>query len=536
MTLSLAGIIVVQYLWIKKAFEVKEELFNQSVITALNETVKKTERDKNAVYVRKKILGTQQDTLIAEIYDSLGRFTLIEHLTDSIPNDIFTVGEDEDNTIIINNGGNNDIYSFNYKTNNKKSHTVILLDSLHKTIKRNHYLWVSEVEDSLQLILRTGIEMIEDKKSGVDKAISNLSLEIESLTHPDHKSLHKSRLEFNLNSSLKDQGINLPYEYALYDKEGDSVLTIRSVNFVFEGLENVYAVTLFPDKMLSESELLLLSLHGKNTYITGKLGLMLGGSVFFTLIILFTFGITLYTILRQKRISEIKSDFINNMNHEFKTPIATISLAVDSIKNRKIITDPDRISDLADIIEEENKKMNNKVENVLQMALADNKDFHLYKTGTNIHNIISSALKNIELQVEKREGNITTTLNADPYFVNGDSVHLRNVLINLLDNANLYSPEKPEISVNTSNDDSYIKISISDNGIGIKKEYQHKIFDKFFRVSSGNIHNVKGSGLGLSYSKAIVEAHDGTISVESIPGKGSTFIIRIPFIQRNSEE
>lgn len=259
------------------------------------------------------------------------------------------------------------------------------------------------------------------------------------------------------------------------------------------------------------------------------MGLHLMGSTIFTLIILITFIITMSIILRQKKMSEIKSDFINNMTHEFKTPIATISLAADSITNAKVIDSPDMIRYFTEIIKEENKRMNSQVENVLQMSLIDKRDFRFLIQETDIHDIIRRAVNNIGLQIEKREGNIETVLNAEQSMVLTDEHHFMNVLNNLLDNANKYSVEQPIIKIITENTPSGILIIVEDHGIGISKEEQFRIFDKFYRVHTGNIHNIKGFGLGLSYVKAVIQALGGKISLKSEVGKGSSFMIELPF-------
>jgi len=230
-------------------------------------------------------------------------------------------------------------------------------------------------------------------------------------------------------------------------------------------------------------------------------------------------------MIRQKKISEIKTDFINNMTHEFKTPLATISIAVDSINNQKIIDSPEKIRNYTRIIREENNRMNSRVEQVLQMSLLDSSEFRLSAHPVDIHPIILKVANQIRLLVDSREGNLQLRLEATHSVVDADEPHFANTIMTLLDNAIKYSPGKPEITVSTKNAGTMIVVSIEDKGIGMTPETQKKIFDKFFRVTSGNIHNVKGFGLGLSYARAIVLAHKGTISVSSEPGKGSRFDI-----------
>jgi two-component system phosphate regulon sensor histidine kinase PhoR len=241
---------------------------------------------------------------------------------------------------------------------------------------------------------------------------------------------------------------------------------------------------------------------------------------------------SIYFMIRQKKVSDIKTDFINNMTHEFKTPIATISIAADSINNPKVLGEPETIRNFTRIIKEENNRMNSRVEQVLQMALLDSKDFRLKPVNIDMHYMIEKAISHFRLQIEKRSGFISMDLKAENPVVEADEDHMRNVLMNLLDNANKYSVVKPEILVSTFNRGGKFHFCVEDKGMGMNQETQRKVFDKFFRITTGNIHNIKGFGLGLSYCKAIVLAHKGSIQVTSEVGKGSRFEIGLPVIEK----
>jgi len=254
--------------------------------------------------------------------------------------------------------------------------------------------------------------------------------------------------------------------------------------------------------------------------------------LFFTLIVLFCFIYTIQVILKQKKISEMKNDFINNMTHEFKTPIATISLASDSITNAKILNNPDKVNRFAKIIKQENKRMNNQVEKVLQIALVEKENFELKISKINIHEIAEMALASTGFIIENRGGVTKSNLNAKQFIIEGDQTHIASLINNLLDNANKYSPEDPVIELNTYDKPGGIVIEVIDNGIGMSKEDVKNIFEKFYRVHTGNIHDVKGFGLGLSYVKAIVDAHNGKVSVDSELGKGSKFSVFLPKTHR----
>jgi len=244
---------------------------------------------------------------------------------------------------------------------------------------------------------------------------------------------------------------------------------------------------------------------------------------------------SLFFIIRQKKVSEMKSDFINNMTHEFKTPIATISLAADTITNPKVIKDESSIRHFIGMIKKENSRMNKKVETILQIASLDKKEMDFKFDNLSIHSVIERAVEGLDILVQQRNGRITLLLDATNPVIYGDSEHLFNLVNNLLDNAIKYSDKSPEITVRTKNNGNGVILSVEDKGIGMSKHVQSRIFERFYRQTSGNVHDVKGFGLGLNYSRAIVDAHKGTITVNSEPGKGSRFDVFLPFNWNNEQ-
>jgi two-component system, OmpR family, phosphate regulon sensor histidine kinase PhoR len=344
----------------------------------------------------------------------------------------------------------------------------------------------------------------------------------------------------SVKDELNSHGINTPYQYGVYAKSRNSFVIVNDHYVVIDNSAQVtnggaaslfnspYQVRLFRRDLESPGYLAL--------YFPNKTGLVLASvwttllmSVLSTCIILFCFSYTIRVILRQKKLSEMKTDFINNMTHEFKTPIATISLATDSITSPSIITNTDKIKRFVDIIRQENKRMNAQVERVLQIAQLDKQDFQLKLGELNLHELIQQAVDNFSLQVDKREGTLRTELLAERPVVEGDMTHIASVIQNLLDNANKYSPEKPDITLRTRNVPNGVEITVQDQGLGISKETRKHIFDKFYRVHTGDVHDVKGFGLGLSYVKAILDAHKGQIDLKSELGKGSSFIVTFPY-------
>lgn len=255
---------------------------------------------------------------------------------------------------------------------------------------------------------------------------------------------------------------------------------------------------------------------------------IIAGAVLFMIIILAAFFVTVRTLLNQKKLSEIKSDFINNMTHEFKTPLATISLAIDAIRTEKVQQQKDKMDYFSGIIKEENKRMNKHVETILQAALMEKQELQLNFQPLFAHAVITKVMDNFDLQLKEKNVNVNLSLAADNDKIEADEVHFTNLVSNLVDNAIKYSKENPVLTVSTGNNQKYLTIKVEDNGIGMSKESVKRIFEKFYRAHTGNVHNVKGFGLGMSYVKTVVDAHKGKIKVDSTLGKGTSFIVEMP--------
>jgi two-component system, OmpR family, phosphate regulon sensor histidine kinase PhoR len=355
------------------------------------------------------------------------------------------------------------------------------------------------------------------------------------------ESINLQSLDKYIRKELDLQGIDLKYEYGVYSNELKEYI-IENGHFVTsEGdrskSSNVaainpltraeYKIPLFADE-ISEPGYLNLFFPSKTRFLWSSVIPILICSILFTGLILFCFSYTIYIIFRQKKVSEMKTDFINNMTHEFKTPIATISLASDSILSPTILENKDKVTRFINIIKQENKRMLNQVEKVLQMAQIDKEEISLKLSAIDIHDIIREAAINSELKVQAKGGTISTQLEATNPIIEADGIHISSVVNNLLDNAEKYTPESPNIVISTKDVRGGIEISIQDNGIGMSKESVKMIFEKFYRVHTGNLHDVKGFGLGLSYVKAMVDAHHGKVTVKSELEKGSTFTIFLP--------
>jgi two-component system phosphate regulon sensor histidine kinase PhoR len=281
---------------------------------------------------------------------------------------------------------------------------------------------------------------------------------------------------------------------------------------------------------LSPNEILIVITLNYRSLVFESLWLPIISAIVFTLLIMTAFYLTVRTMLRQKKLSEIKNDFINNMTHEFKTPLATISLAVDALRNEKVVSDKQKMNYFSTIIKEENKRMNRQVETILKAALMDKQEVQLLLRPLHAHQVIKDVVENFTLQLGEKNGKAEVLLNAENDFIDADEVHFSNLIINLIDNAIKYSKDDqpPIIKITTQSTPKSIVIVIEDNGIGMNRETAKRVFEKFFRAHTGNLHNVKGFGLGLSYVKTMVEAHGGEIKVDSVLGKGSTFTMEFP--------
>lgn len=334
---------------------------------------------------------------------------------------------------------------------------------------------------------------------------------------------------------------NIPFEFALVTLRNETIgqMERQSNNFTawYEDTANYYfkAYPIVPPsgsaaENLTANEWIIIVVPNVTDIVYKGLRGNIVVAILFTLVICAAFYLTLHTMLRQKKLSEIKNDFINNMTHEFKTPIATISLAVDAIRNEKVQRDTEKLSYFSEIIKEENQRMNRQVETILKSALMDRQEVQLNLKPLHIHTIIRDVADNFMLRLQEKQGTLEMDLNAEEDLIEGDEVHISNLVNNLMDNAVKYSKEgvPPKICITTSSNNKKFIFKIEDNGIGMTRETVKRIFEKFYRAHTGNIHNVKGFGLGLSYVKTVVEGHEGHIKADSTLGKGSCFTIEFP--------
>lgn len=498
MVISLGGIIWVQVTWIGNAIKVSNDQFDFFVINSLRNTARSMEASRrltllNEMFSRSYSPLRQVQTMVPQQGSFSGSLTI--ESSSSSPGD---------SVEIVVSTNNQPPVRMKVPNNSPAPGAPVEIGNEPDDYSR----WVQR---------RVG-----EFQSMNDQLLSEMYLWEQGLE------LDQEELQRTLHAELAASGIDTPFEFAVIKGDslsGGNYTRARLRDFV----NSPYKVTLFSDGLLRKGETVSIVFPRKTKYVLSSIALILGGSGIFSLIIISTFALSLYFIITQKKISEMKSDFINNMTHEFKTPIATISLAADTIANSRVISDENKVKHFVGMIKKENARMNRQVETILQIATLDKHEMEFDFSETDLHDVINRAVDTVEIQVTERGGTIRKVLEATNSILTGDHEHLRNLVHNLLDNANKYSEESPDITVRTYNRDKGIVLEVADKGIGMSKAVQSRIFERFYRETTGNVHNVKGFGLGLNYARAIIEAHDGTISVISEPGKGSTFSIYLPF-------
>jgi two-component system, OmpR family, phosphate regulon sensor histidine kinase PhoR len=492
MTVALAGIISLQANWIVSSIRLNEERFDKNVFAAIYHFAERLE-SRESITALESMNGYESEFLEQELRAALNRGgSELLHLPDAPP-----IQEDLPNDRLA---------AFLLSQNSCDC------DACRLERKIKYY----------QIIRKR----LQRNQLGLYDRIGDLSF------------FHNL-----LKEELENAGIHTRFHYGIFSNETSSFIMtdghyvvpalneqVSQIGGFDQLLNSEYRVSLFPEGKEAPG-FLMIRFPDRVRTVWGSVIRNLVGSVLFTGIILFCFAYTIMVIFRQKKISEMRNDFINNMTHEFKTPIATISLATDAIGNPQVAGNAGKVKRFAEIIRQENRRMNDQVEKVLQMALIDKQDIMLKWSPVDIHEIIRSAVANFALQIEQREGYLQLDLQADPPVVEGDPTHIASMIHNLLDNANKYSPDKPEIAIRTRNVPRGVEVAIRDKGLGISREARRHIFDKFYRVHTGNLHDVKGFGLGLSYVKAMMDAHHGEVRVESETGKGSTFFLFFPFKQ-----
>ncbi|WP_296353496.1 HAMP domain-containing sensor histidine kinase [Winogradskyella sp.] len=509
MSLSLIGIIFVQSFFINNTLKNEEKNFTLSVKRALSFV----SRDIEEMELRNYILKIQPYLNKNSVADS----TSIRQLLITTEDDI------NDKTIVH----RNTVLEERFKV--PSLFFEIDADSFNISKLTNER--VKETYDNSQLDRNSRIAPVErvieySSMPALDRQMFEDTFKDFLKDVPIYKRITSLEVQVHLERELKKEGVNLGFEFAIYDD--DLATNVFTENF--EKSNAYYGVPIFMDNNNESSYTLWVDFPQRKKYLLSSILWMIVLSIIFTGIIVLAFSSAIHQLIKQRKISQIKTDFINNMTHEFKTPIATINLALDAIKNPKIISDQDKVKRYLGMIKDENKRMHAQVENVLRISKLEKNELNISKERLKLHDLVEDAITHVNLIVEDRNGYVKTHLNAAKSSVLANETHFTNVIVNILDNAIKYSEDEPKIDVYTENIGNNVILKIADQGNGMSKQVAKRVFEKFYREHTGNVHNVKGHGLGLAYVKRIVDDHQGHISVESEKGKGSTFIIKLPLI------
>jgi len=492
---SLIGLIIIQVYWIIASYKIKEKNFNYQITKSLEASVKQLETQETIFEISNDVycFTEKKDSIL---YNSLQQFNKnaekYKNAENTIANrsSIILSGESALNADSIN-------ISKKDSSNKDNSFVKIPAQDIKKILKKQ----------------------VNNKTLFVEKIVNRLMNYNENIL----QRLEKVNLSKILLQNLKEHGIDIYFEYAIISKNK----CVFQTNSFDINTSNIYTQKLFPNDIYAENYIKLFIPNRSQFIIQSMTPIILIASLL-TLLIIGVVTFNFYIIIRQKKISDIKNDFVNNLTHELKTPIATIALTGQMLEDEEIQTSKKNIRRFAHIINQESNRLSKQVEKVLQLAMLDKGEIKLKEKLFDFNKLIKKTSEAFSLKVKEFEGEFHINLTDKEILFFGDETHWENVINNLLDNALKYKKDKPIIQINTKKDGNTICISIKDNGIGIDKKNISHIFDKFYRVEKGNIHNVKGFGLGLSYVKKIVDLYQGKIEIESELNKGSTFIIYLP--------
>ena len=479
MGISFISLLVMQMRYVREVFHIRQQHFEESVNRALKSVAHELELEETAQYLLNKPLSSAEGNETAQ---------------------------DSATTIHSSNTTNFTATTYSNEYYTKRNGQSIANPTTKEALRKRYNYEKDLINELVYSILYTASERpLEDR-------------------------IDFRRLDQNLKYALANNDIDLNYHFAVYTNNGRCIY--QCPDFSTEGSENTFEQTLFRNDPVPKMGVLKVHFPEFNSYVYSSIA-FLTPSIVFTVILLITFLITIVAVFRQKKLSEVKNDFINNMTHEFKTPISTISLAAQMLSDPAVSKSPRMLERLSTTINDETKRLRFQVEKVLQLSMYENKTAKLNLRELNANEVIAGVIHTFTLKVEKNGGKIVSHLEAEDPIIMVDEMHFTNVIFNLMDNAVKYRRKdvQLELTISTWNEPHHLCVSIQDNGIGIKKEDVKKIFEKFYRVHTGNRHDVKGFGLGLAYVKKIITDHKGTVHAESELGIGTKFIIRIPLLE-----
>lgn len=507
MSVAMLGLIAFQWYWIDSVISANEVRFKQDVTEALNQVSQKLERQEalEAMRIQNKLMQPQSN-VFRQQWSTQGQLQVTEDIVvkkDTImsPSGVQIIAE-------FKASGGGISASF-------ESSSGISNEQMNEIRRRNE----RELEE-----LNRQLQVLSNKTEMAFSVIENVMVAGRSPL----SRFNPNQLDSLLSRELQNKGIDLAYNHAVVMPQEKRFVYLKNPSEKLALQTSELRANLFPNDLVGDVSELVIDFPEEEKYLLKKIWVTMISSGILVSLILFCFGYAVHTIVRQKKLSEMKNDFINNMTHELKTPIATISLATEALSDKDISETPGLRARYLKAIGDENHRLGDQVEKVLQMAALDRNDLNLKFEKVDLKPLLAEVEEKSLLQVENRNGQLKLNIEGDELPVWGDKSHLTNVFLNLVDNAIKYSPEDLFISIRAHQHGDSIWVSIQDHGIGMTKESIRNIFQKFYRVSTGNIHNVKGFGLGLAYVKSIIDAHQGSISVESELGKGSKFVVSLP--------
>jgi len=522
MSVALTGLIAFQWYWIDTVITGNRDHFERDVMTALSNVTKKLEQQEALFYVNRQMsnLPSQGQSRGFQPFQFQATPPLNQR----------QVLQGKEKILFEDSLSSTGSFNFSFEVVGAplRSNQMgkAFFDMLKSNINNIQFAYPKDAPETetLNSNLKEILEKISNKSNMMMGLLEEMMLPKIGLTNrfdPD-------QLDSLLHTELKKKSIDIPYDYAIINPRSGRLIEISKDYSNERLLQSHFKTNLFPNDVTNEPNLLVIDFPSQEKYLMSKIWFPLSSSALLILIILICFGYAVFTIVRQKKISVMKTDFMNNMTHEFKTPISTIGLAIEALLDPTI---PQKISmkmKYLGIIADENKRLESQVADVLQMAQLDKNELKLNLVTVDLHAIIQQAVDKISIQMERKLGHLKLALNASQFKLKGDEAYLLGVLLNLLDNALKYSNDAPNIMIRTQNIRGQLICSIKDHGMGMSKEAQRSIFQKFYRVASGNVHNIKGFGLGLAYVKEIITLHHGSIEVESELKKGTNFIVKFP--------
>jgi len=525
LALAMVAMILVQTYWIRRSLESEEHQLGLVVNDVLSDISNELVQNETVISIldeiRPPVIQYQSQAVWNFHIDARSSFDRTDSSID-IAMEVDEFGPDSDAEMNI----------FTYTAPDgslQNQHVAMINDSLLVVVGEDPAIQDTILVSAMHpdLVRRELGRQVAKQKYFVDHIVKKMLMEEDEVL----ENISGAMIEASLLEKLRSRGVEFPFEYAVYEMGHKPYFS--SANFNEYEQCRYFRRSLFPSSVFNRSTYISVYFPEEKQLLRKSMGIMGASSLTITIFIIIMFSLTLYIMFKQKRLSEMKNDFVNNMTHELKTPISTISLASQMLSDRSIPDEQKNLGQISRIIQTESKQLGYQVERVLQMAIFDHGELKLKHEAVDLHDIIETVAQNFFLQMDKRGGKLEFHPEADQTVVSGDLMHLTNVVSNLMENAMKYTNRNPEITISTLNENNSVVVSVADNGIGISKEDQKRIFDKFYRVPTGNVHNVKGFGLGLSYVKLIVEEHGGTIKIKSESNKGSRFDIQLPLEEQS---